>query len=134
MSRNVETVRRSLDAISVGDIEAVGECFTDDVVFDGSRIAEGTYAGKGRYLEFLEESRRANTYRFSGYTLLEDGDTVIALVDAEVVGETSGAAVKGRFGFLYRMRDGLICHQEIHSDTEQLLADSDLEPSGDQGP
>lgn len=121
-SRNVQTVRRSLEAINADDFEGVMECFTDDCVFDGSRIAEGIYEGKDNYRAFLEESKRLNSYRFSGYSLLEGDELVVALVDASATGTASGASTLGRLGFLYRMRDDLIARQEIHPDPGELLA------------
>ena len=124
---NVETVRESLDAINSSDFDRVCACFTDDVVFDGTRIAEGIYQGKASYRSFLEESKRTNAYRFSNYTLLLDEDTVIAVVDTELVGSRSGASTLGRLGFRYQMRDGLIARQEIHADVDELLREQGLE-------
>jgi ketosteroid isomerase-like protein len=117
-----DVVRRSIEALNARDMDAVMACFTDDVIFDGSRIMEGTYRGKQSYREFLEEAVDRVDFHHSEVSLLTDEDRVIALADVRGAGDRSGIPLAGRMAYVYEVREGLIARQEIHPDGEALLA------------
>jgi ketosteroid isomerase-like protein len=126
--RNVETVRRSIDALNARDLEGVFECFSEDCVFDGSRVMEGVYRGKENYRRFLEEVLDSlGQLEHRELTVLTDVNRVVVLASVEMAGSASGAPGGGRIGYLYELRDGLIVHQEIHPDGEPLVRSLGIE-------
>lgn len=120
--RPVDVVQRSIEELNSRDFDALMTCFTDDVVFDGSRVMEGTYEGKEAYRRFLEEAMERVDVRHFDVSLLTAEDRVIALADVRGTGESSGAPLVGRMAYLYEFREGLIARQEIHPDVEALLS------------
>lgn len=76
---NVELVRSSFAAINDRDVDAILAHFSDDVVFDGSRVMEGVYHGKDSFRGFLEALIESATLEYRDLSFLEDGDRVIAL-------------------------------------------------------
>ena len=123
---NVDVVRESIRAINRGDLDEVMRFFTEDVVFDGTRIMEGTFEGKQPYRRFLESVLETVDIDYENVSYLTDEDRVIALAD--VVGSSaSGIPMEGRIAFLYLLRDGRIYRQEVHPDAEALLREAGMD-------
>ena len=126
---NIEAARRSIEALDARDVDGVLTNWSDDMVFDASRMAEGVYEGKAEFRRFLEQLLESlGELRHSNFTFLTEGDTVIVIADLGIAGSTSGAATGGRFAYRYEVVDGLIRRQEVHPDAQRLLESLGLEP------
>ena len=118
---NTTVVRRSFDALNAGDLDAVFECFQDDCVFDGSRVAEGVYEGQEHYRAFLQGALDSLSPQHE-FTLEAEGDHVLASCRIVGRGHASGAPIEMPVAYVYRLREGLIAHQTIYADIEEARA------------
>jgi ketosteroid isomerase-like protein len=125
---DVDVVRRSFEAFNAGDMRALAACWTDDVVFDGSRAMEGVYRGKDACRRFLAGVLESSPIEQSDLAISRVGERVVVVARARVKGSASGAEAETRLAYVYELRDGLICHQEIHPDADRLLAELDIAP------
>jgi ketosteroid isomerase-like protein len=119
---NLAVVRRSFEALNDADLDRLFECFTDDCVFDGSRIAEGIYKGRERYRAFLQGALDTVAARHTDLELRQDGNHVLATAMLIAHGQVSGAETDMAVAYLYELRDGLIAHQMMFADVEEAEA------------
>lgn len=125
-------VRRSFEALAAGDLDRLFECFTEDCVFDGSRVAEGVYEGEANYRSFLQGA--LDTVRPRHEVRLDaGGEHVLAIGKLIGVGQTSGATMEMPVAYLYRLRDGRIEHQTMFTDGDEARA-AFREASREQSP
>ena len=128
---DVETVRRSYDALNEGDVDAALEALDPDAVWRDSPELPG--GGEFRGLEALE--------RFLGDFLaewrdfhqeIEDavlaGDRVAVVIHLSAVGRSSGIAVDTRYAHVWTMRDGRGVRVDAYRTPEAGLRE--LEDSG----
>jgi ketosteroid isomerase-like protein len=104
---NTDLVRRGYEAFVQGDTATIMDL---EWVQPGNSTISGTYHGKdevGQYLAALASKGVSVTL----HHLVADGDTVVALTEVSVDGETSHNAD------VFTMRAGKTVRVEIHTDT-----------------
>jgi ketosteroid isomerase-like protein len=91
-SENVEAVRRCVDAVNRGDVEAVLRLVSDDFVLIPIRAAtEGEYRGHAGVRAFISDNAETFDVFEADYAELRDlGDRVLALGTIHVRGKGSG--------------------------------------------
>ena len=109
-----EVVRRYLDALLAGDLEAIRECFSEDAVW--TMLADlpiaGPWHGRDRIVDdFLTavgaELFEAGSHEFEFPTLIGEGDTVV--LEWRVRARTAaGADYDNRYCGIFVVRDGRI--------------------------
>jgi ketosteroid isomerase-like protein len=109
---NKELIKKGYDAFSTGDVETVMDLFDDDVewVQPGESAVSGTFHGKAEVMEYMgrlaERSLAVKLKR-----LIADGDTVVAITEVTVDGQT------GEDADVFTIRDGKTIRAEMHGDT-----------------
>ena len=121
-------MRRTLEALNAGDLDAVFECFHESCVFDGSRMAEGVYEGKDAFRGFLEGVLESVAPQHREVELREAEGRVIATGRIEGTGRLSGAGVAMPVAYVYDFRDGLIARQTIYPEPGEAWAAIGQEP------
>ncbi|KUI01921.1 nuclear transport factor 2 family protein [Mycobacterium sp. IS-3022] len=109
---NKQLIQRGYEAFSAGDIETVMAMFDDDVewVQPGESAVSGTYHGKTEVMEYLGRlAEKSLSVRLD--QLIAEGDTVVALTEISVEGQT------GRDADVFTVRDGKTTSVRIHGDT-----------------
>ena len=110
--RNIEIVKKGIEAFSTGDIETMMSLFDDNIewVQPGDSAVSGTYHGKGELGQFFgrlaEKSAAIAPRRF-----LADGDMVIVLSETTAGNETSDVAQ------VLTLRDGKVVRAQVYPDT-----------------
>ena len=108
MSRNTDTVRTYLDGFNTTDHEKILGCLTDDIVW----TVYGAYriTGKAAYDENIEAPGFIQPPRIEVVRMVEQDDTVMAELTAEVTRDT-GEVMHLSMAEVFVMRDGLICER-----------------------
>ena len=112
---NKELIKKGYAAFAAGDVQAVMDLFDDDIewVQPGQSAISGTFHGKSEVMEFMsrlaEKSPTVTVKR-----LIAEGDTVIAITEVTVAGET------GEDADVFTVRDGTAIRMEVHGDTSLL--------------
>ena len=112
---NKELIEKGYAAFSSGDVETVMDLFDDDIVWvqPGKSVISGTYRGKAEVMELLGElSDKRLTVKVNA--LVAEGDTVVALTEVSVGGET------GQNADVFTVRDGKTVRAQVHGDTAML--------------
>ena len=112
---NKELIEKGYAAFSSGDVETVMDLFDDDIewVQPGKSLISGTYRGKAEVMElFGELAEKRLTVKVNG--LVAEGDTVVALTEVSVGGET------GQNADVFTVRDGKTVRAQVHGDTAML--------------
>lgn len=112
---NKELITKGYAAFSSGDVETVMNLFADDIewVQPGESAVSGTFHGKAEVMEHLGRlAEKSLTVRLDG--LVAEGDTVVALTEVSVGGET------GRDADVFTVRDGKAVRALMHGDTAML--------------
>ena len=112
---NKELIKKGYAAFSSGDVETVMDLFDDDIewVQPGKSLISGTYRGKAEVMElFGELAEKRLTVKVNG--LVAEGDTVVALTEVSVGGET------GQNADVFTVRDGKTVRAQVHGDTAML--------------
>lgn len=125
---NKDIARSFLDALGVGDVEAVKGLITDDIVAvcTGTSLLSGTrgYAEiVGAADIFTKITKSGLRFEILTMTAEEDRVAVEAQGHSELV---TGAAYNNQYHFLFHVRDGRICMLKEYIDTK--LADEVLAP------
>ncbi|OBA98779.1 DUF4440 domain-containing protein [Mycobacteriaceae bacterium 1482268.1] len=112
---NKELVKKGYAAFAAGDIQTVMDVFDDDIewVQPGQSAISGTFHGKTEVMEFLgrlaEKSPTVTVKR-----LIAEGDTVAAITEVTIEGETSEDVD------VMTIRDGKTVRMDVHGDTAML--------------
>ena len=112
---NKELIKKGYAAFSSGDVETVMDLFDDDIewVQPGKSLISGTYCGKAEVMElFGELAEKRLTVKVNG--IVAEGDTVVALTEVSVGGET------GQNADVFTVRDGKTVRAQVHGDTAML--------------
>ena len=110
--RNIEVVKKGIEAFSTADIETMMSLFDDNIewVQPGDSAISGTYRGKAELGEYLSRlAEKSVTVKLN--RLLADGDTVVALTEVTVGYE------RGRDADVFTLRDGKTVRVQVHTDT-----------------
>lgn len=114
-NENKELVKKGYAAFAAGDVQAVMDLFDDDIEWTqpGQSAISGTFHGKAEVMEFMGRlAEKAPTVTVK--RLIAEGDTVVAITDITVDGETSEDAD------VLTIRDGKTIRMEVHGDTALL--------------
>jgi len=112
---NKELVKKGYAAFAAGDVQTVMDLFDDDVewVQPGESAISGTFHGKTEVMEFMGRlAEKAPTVTVK--RLIAEGDTVVAITEVTVDGQTSEDAD------VMTIRDGKTVRMEVHGDTSLL--------------
>ena len=109
---NKELIKKGYEAFAAGDVETVMSLFDDDVewVQPGESVVSGTFHGKTEVMEYMGRlAEKSLTVKLK--RMIADGDTVVAITDVTVDGET------GEDADVFTIRDGKTVRAEMHGDT-----------------
>jgi ketosteroid isomerase-like protein len=112
---NKELIKKGFAAFAAGDVQSVMDLFDDDVewVQPGASAVSGTYHGKAEIMEYMgrlaERSLSVNLKR-----LIAEGDTVVAITEVTVDGQT------GEDADVFTIRNGKTIRAEMHGDTSLM--------------
>ncbi len=112
---NKELVKKGYAAFSAGDVQTVMDLFDDEIewVQPGQSTISGTFHGKTEVMEYMGRlAEKAPTVTVK--RLIAEGDTVVAITDVTVDGET------GEDADVLTIRDGKTVRMEVHADTALL--------------
>ncbi len=112
---NKELVQTGYAAFAAGDIQTVMDLFDDDIewVQPGQSAISGTFHGKTEVMEYMGRlAEKAPTVTVK--RLIAEGDTVVAITEVSVEGESSEDAD------VMTIRDGKTTRMEVHGDTALL--------------
>jgi len=112
---NKDIIERGYAAFSNGDVEAVMNLFDDDIewVQPGGSAVSGTFHGKAEVMEHLGRlAEKSLTVKL--LQLVAEGDTVVAVTEVTVGGET------GEDADIFTVRDGKTVRAQMHGDTALL--------------
>ncbi len=112
---NKELVQKGYAAFAAGDIQTVMDLFDDDIewVQPGQSAISGTFHGKTEVMEYMGRlAEKAPTVTVK--RLIAEGDTVVAITEVSVEGESSEDAD------VMTIRDGKTTRMEVHGDTALL--------------
>ena len=112
---NKDIIERGYAAFSNGDVEAVMNLFDDDIewVQPGGSAVSGTFHGKAEVMEHLGRlAEKPLTVKL--LQLVAEGDTVVAVTEVTVGGET------GEDADIFTVRNGKTVRAQMHGDTALL--------------
>ena len=116
---DVEVVRRAYEAYSKGDFVAARSAYSEDTVWDVSRLRpdEGVHGGLDEAAKHLISWRAAwSEHSFSLERAIDAGDRVVAVIQESGRGASSGAQVTIRYGQVITVRDGKIVETVVYRD------------------
>lgn len=110
---NKQLIQRGYEAFASGDLETVMNLFDDDIewVQPGESAVSGTFHGKTEVMEYLGRlAEKSLTVKLD--RLIAEGDTVVALTEVTVGGQT------GRDADVFTIRNGqTVIAVTAHGDT-----------------
>ncbi|HEY4871248.1 MAG TPA: nuclear transport factor 2 family protein [Candidatus Dormibacteraeota bacterium] len=122
--QKVERVRQAFDAFERGDLQTVGDAFTEDAVWHGRGSTKFGADFKGKQATMANIMEYAQTFqdiKQDIHDILASDSHVAALVTATV--SRNGKTFKDQQVFLFHVNDaGKVTEAWIVSDTEQLKA------------
>jgi ketosteroid isomerase-like protein len=128
---NVEIVRRSFDAYSRGDLDAMVADFAPDCDYVATGVIAGTggvYKGPEGYKRFLDSfNEEFDDPRAEVHQLVEAGDHVLVSATLRGRGKQSGAETSWPVWQVWELRNGKFVHGQGFTDREQALEAAGLE-------
>jgi ketosteroid isomerase-like protein len=109
---NKELIEKGYAAFASGDVQTVMDLFDDDVewVQPGASAVSGAFHGKAEVMEYMGRlAERSLSVKLK--RLIAEGDTVVAITDVTVDGET------GEDADVFTIRNGKTIRAEMHGDT-----------------
>jgi uncharacterized protein len=120
--QKIERVRRAFDAFERGDLQTVGDTFTEDAVWHGRGSTKFGKDFKGKQATMANIMEYAQTFqdiKQDIHDILASDSHVAALVTATV--SRNGKTYQDQQVFLFHVNDaGKVTEAWIVSDTEQL--------------
>jgi ketosteroid isomerase-like protein len=112
---NKELVEKGYAAFAAGDVQAVMDLFDDDIEWTqpGQSAISGTFHGKAEVMEFLGRLAE-KTPTVTVKRLIAEGDTVAAITEVTVDGESSEDVD------VMTIRNGKTIRMQVHGDTALL--------------
>jgi ketosteroid isomerase-like protein len=136
VSENVELVRRSFEAISAWDLDALPGLYDPDVEFlplTGTRVETGGYWGHDGVREYLAEARDLwDVLEPAGHEYVDLGDRVLVAGRCRVRGRSSGAESNPVCAWVIGVRDGRIVSHRACASWEEAARLAGFEPAEDQ--
>jgi len=122
VDQKIERVRRAFDAFGRGDLQTVGDSFTEDAVWHGRGSTKFGKDFKGKQATLANIMEYAQTYqdiKQDVHDILGNDNHVAALVTATVT--RNGKTYQDHQVFVFHVNDeGKVSEAWIASDTEQL--------------
>jgi ketosteroid isomerase-like protein len=119
---NVEIVRRGYAAFERGDLAAVLENASPDILTYRAEPEGATWHGPGGLLEALADwTEGVEQFSASTDEFIDAGDRVIARMHQRARGQSSGAPVEADFWCVHTLDDGKITRYEIFASKDQAL-------------
>lgn len=113
---NEELIRRSFQAFSKGDMEAVAASFADDVVWHtpGRGLLAGDYRGRDQVLGMLVKQAEltGGTFRAEGHDILANDEHAVLL--AKVMAERGGKAWEDNGVVVFHIKNGKLSEAWLH--------------------
>ena len=112
---NKELIKKGYAPSQLVMFETVMDLFDDDVewVQPGESAVSGTFHGKTEVMEYMGRlAEKSLTVKLK--RLIAEGDTVVAITDVTVDGET------GEDADVFTIRDGKTVRAEMHGDTSLM--------------
>jgi ketosteroid isomerase-like protein len=125
VSENVELVRKSFEAMSAWDVDALLRLYDPDVEFlplTGTRVETGGYRGHDGVRAYFAEARELwDVLEPQGVEFSDLGDRVLVAGRCRVRGRTSGAESDPPCAWLIGMRDGKIVSHRTCTTFDEAL-------------
>jgi ketosteroid isomerase-like protein len=122
LDQKVDIVRRNFDAFRRGDLQAISDSFTDDIVWHGRGSTQfgGDFNGKQATMaQILDFAQTFQDINFEIHDVVASQDHVVALVNSSVT--RNGKAYSDKEAFIFHINDaGKTSEAWVASDTEQL--------------
>jgi uncharacterized protein len=121
---DIETVRRSYEALNEGDVEAALEALDPDAVWRDSPELPGGGEFRGReevsrfLTDFLAEWR---DFHQRVDDAIREGDRVAVVIHLSATGRASGIEVDTSYAHLWTMRDGNGVRVDAYRDPDEAL-------------
>ena len=134
-AQNVEVVRRSLEALARGDLEAFSAEHAPEIEWTtgADEPDPQTYRGAEGMRRFIADTGEAWVNRFVGVVTFEDfidlGDWVVVPWTATLEGRASGIGVEVRETYLVRVEEGKIRRVDEYRTTDEALEACPVPPS-----
>jgi ketosteroid isomerase-like protein len=132
VSENVELVRRSFEAISAWDIDALLRLYDQDVEFlplTGTRVESGGYRGHEGVRAYIAEARDLwDVMVPEGEEYRDLGDCVVVAGRCRVRGRISGAESHPACAWVVGVRDGTIVSHRTCATYEEALEAAGVKP------
>jgi ketosteroid isomerase-like protein len=132
VSGNVELVRRSFEAMSAWDVDALLRLYDQDVEFlplTGTRVESGGYRGhEGVRAYFAEVSDLWDVMEPEGDEYRDLGDRVVVAGRCRVRGRMSGAESHPACAWVIGVRDGTIISHRTCATYEEALEAAGVKP------
>jgi ketosteroid isomerase-like protein len=127
VSENAELVRRSFEAMSAWDVDALLRLYAPDVEFlplTGTRVESGGYRGhEGVRAYFAEALTLWDVLEPQGHEYTDLGDCVVVAGRCRVRGRVSGAESHPACAWVVGVRDGtIVSHRTCATYDEALRA------------
>jgi uncharacterized protein len=127
LERRIEPVRNGFEAFSRGDIQAVGDQFSDDAVWHGSGSTRlgGDHRGKQALINnILDFAQSYQDIKMDMHDIVANDKHVVALVTTSV--SRNGKSYKSQETYVFHVNDDAkITEAWAITDTEQLKASLD---------
>lgn len=126
VSKNVELVKRSFEAISAWDIDALLELYDQDVELlplTGTRVETGGYRGHDGVRAYLAEARDLwDVLQPEGQLYMDLGDRVVVAGHCRVRGRSSGAESDPACAWVIGIRNGRIVSHTACATYDEAVA------------
>jgi ketosteroid isomerase-like protein len=136
VSRNVDLVKRSFQAMRAWDVESLLRLYDPDVEFlplTGTRVESGGYSGHEGVRAYFEEARALwDVLEPVGHEYRELGECVVVAGHCRVRGRVSGAESIPACAWVVRVRDGAIISHRTCATYDEALQLAGVEPAEDQ--
>ncbi len=135
MSENVELVRKSFEAMSAWEVDALLRLYDADVEFlplTGTRVESGGYSGHGGVRLYFAEARELwDVLEPEGHEYRDLGDRVLVAGRCRVRGRMSGAESHPACAWVIGVRDGKIVSHKACASWEEAARVAGFEPAED---
>jgi ketosteroid isomerase-like protein len=136
MSENVELVRRSFEAMSAWDVDALLRLYDPDVEFlplTGTRVEGGGYRGHEGVRAYFAEARDLwDVMEPEGHEFSELGESVLVAGRCRVRGRLSGAESYPACAWVIRVRDGRIVSHRTCATYDEAVRIASVKPAEDR--
>jgi ketosteroid isomerase-like protein len=122
MSENLDALKQGYEDFSKGDIEAAGQLWADDIVWEGSNSEElpggGRHEGKEAFVQTLQEAVGAwDEFSLSADEFFDNGDSIVVLGHNNV--KKGDQAAELPVVHIWRFEDGKAKRLQLLTDTHQ---------------